>query len=128
MSTEIDKRALIGSSLRRFRLAREISQEELAERLRVSRQHISELENDKAVPALDELVRLADALDVAPAAFLPRDPGQRGEGWETLSRRLHLTYDDALTLRTLLEATGVAETSSVQEALLIWMRHKGVIQ
>lgn len=127
MPSHNDSQARIGASLRRFRAARELSQDELATQVGTSRSHISDLETDKAVPDLDEFVRLAAAVNVEPAAFFPRSARQAGAGWEVLAGRLQLTYDDAVTLRGLLEAAGEAETASAQDALLAWMTHRKVI-
>lgn len=125
--TRGDKRAFIGTLLKRFRVAREVSQHELAAAIGTSRPHISDLETNKAVPALDELMKLADALKVGPSAFLPRDLRRPGESWEILAGRLQLTFEEAMTLRGLLETAGQAETASVEDALLVWMHHRKVI-
>ncbi len=61
-----------GASLRRHREERRLSQEALAERAGVDRKLIYRTELGQTSPRLDAVVRIADALDVHPAALLPR--------------------------------------------------------
>lgn len=54
----------IGSTIYKLRTAKNLSQEELAERLDVSRQSVSKWENDASVPDLDKLVKLSEIFEV----------------------------------------------------------------
>ncbi len=54
----------IGKRIFEQRTAHNLSQEELAERLAVSRQSVSKWETDAAVPDLDKLIKLCDIFDV----------------------------------------------------------------
>lgn len=51
--------------LKTYRQARQLSQEALAKQLSISRQSISKWENNEATPDLDNLVKLADVLEVS---------------------------------------------------------------
>ena len=54
----------LGETIYRLRTEKRLSQEELAERLDVSRQSISKWETDAAVPELDKLVKLSELFGV----------------------------------------------------------------
>jgi transcriptional regulator with XRE-family HTH domain len=55
--------ALFGSRLRELRIARGLTQPEIAERVGTSASNISDLERGIKVPTLTTVARLADALD-----------------------------------------------------------------
>ncbi len=59
--------------IKKLRIERGISQEELAERVNVSRQTISKWENGLAVPSGDNLARLGKALEVPVDALLNKN-------------------------------------------------------
>lgn len=61
-----------GQVLRELRTERDLSQEEFADRCRVSRPHVSRLETGKNSPSLSMLFQLADALGVAPEELVRR--------------------------------------------------------
>lgn len=127
MASNLDQ-GLIGDVLLELRRGRGLSQDDLADRVGVSRQTIGNWEKNLASPGLDAVVRLARALDTSITAFLPRDPvALSPPAWETLARRLSLVYDDALRLRSLLAEKGIAETATTEEALLLWMRDRKVL-
>jgi len=63
---QYDVASALGARRRRLRL----SQEKLAERMQVPRTYISKLENDRAVPTLGSLARLAEALETDVAALI----------------------------------------------------------
>ncbi|MBQ8381993.1 MAG: helix-turn-helix transcriptional regulator [Clostridia bacterium] len=54
----------IGSTIYKLRTAKNLSQEELAERLDVSRQSVSKWETDASVPDLDKLIKLSEIFGV----------------------------------------------------------------
>ena len=54
----------IGQKIARLRTAADVSQEELAEKLGVSRQSVSKWELDQAVPQIDKVLQLAQMFDV----------------------------------------------------------------
>jgi len=119
---------LIGDVLLELRRGRGQSQDQLADRVGVSRQTLATWERNQASPGLDAVIRLARALEVRLNVFFPADPvGLPPPGWETLARRLPLSYDDALRLRSLLLERGIAETATIEEALLVWMREQKVL-
>ena len=55
----------LGSTIYKLRTAKNLSQEELAERLEVSRQSVSKWENNTATPDLEKLVKLCDIFEVS---------------------------------------------------------------
>src|SRR5436305_1883544 len=70
-----DKRCIaFGKQVRTFRAALDISQEELAARTHIHRTYIGGIERGERNPTLLMIHRLADALNVDPAALL-RPPG-----------------------------------------------------
>jgi molybdate-binding protein/DNA-binding XRE family transcriptional regulator len=59
----VDKSSAIGTSLRRLRLARELSQLDLAKKVGISRQSLCALESGRVVPGTDVALRLAQVLN-----------------------------------------------------------------
>ncbi len=62
MSTKLAKR--LGKNIRRLRLAKGLTIEDLALANELSRGYVSELENGKKLPSLDMLEKIAVALKV----------------------------------------------------------------
>ncbi len=60
----------IAASIRMFRQKSGLSQRQLAMRMQVPRTYVSKIENEKAVPTLSSLERLATALEVTMADLL----------------------------------------------------------
>lgn len=56
---------MIGVHLKRIRKERQLSQEQVAQRLNISRQAISRWENDLAMPDIDNLVVLSKLYEVS---------------------------------------------------------------
>lgn len=65
-------RVAFGQVIREARLAEEESQEELAHRAGLSRNHLGAIERGQMTPTIIVLYRLAAALDVTPAGLLDR--------------------------------------------------------
>lgn len=55
---------LIGSRIKELRRARELSQEELSEKVGISSKYLSSIERGKENPTLDTFIGLAKALDI----------------------------------------------------------------
>lgn len=68
----MDIRNILASNIKRIRLERGLSQEELAHRAGIDRTYISALERRVYGAGIDILGRIADALDVEAAALLAR--------------------------------------------------------
>ena len=71
---------MLAENLKNLRKAKNLSQEELAERLHVVRQTISKWEKGRSVPDAELLVRLAEELDTTPAALLGPEVPPEAEG------------------------------------------------
>lgn len=63
-------RRLLAHHVRRLRVARQMSQEDLADAAELSQDQISEIENEKHSTTLDNIQRLAFALGVIVAELL----------------------------------------------------------
>ena len=63
----------VGESILSLRKSKEMSQEELAEKLCVSRQTVSLWETDQTVPTIDNLLRLKDIFGVSVDKILAND-------------------------------------------------------
>ncbi len=61
---------MVGNNIKRFRTERGITQDELAEKLSVTRQAVSNWERGKTEPDIETLDRLAQALDVSAEALI----------------------------------------------------------
>ena len=55
----------LGERICQYRIRRRLSQQEVAEKLEVSRQSVSKWETDGAVPELDKLVKLCELFEVS---------------------------------------------------------------
>jgi transcriptional regulator with XRE-family HTH domain len=66
----MDMRRLVGGNVRRIRLERGLTQEQLAERSGFTQGYISELELGRRNPTVVSLFELADALGVTPIDLL----------------------------------------------------------
>jgi transcriptional regulator with XRE-family HTH domain len=61
---EADPKTVFGPVLRRLRRDRDLSQDALAGRARLARNHVSELERARRDPSLATVIQLTDALDM----------------------------------------------------------------
>lgn len=66
-------RAIVAKNLRRLRQAKELSQEELADRAGINRNYVGMLEREQHAATIDMLEKLAAVLDADPADFFRRD-------------------------------------------------------
>lgn len=74
--------ANIAKNIRRLRTAQNMTQDQLAERLHVTRQTVSNYETGKSQPDIDTIVRLAEALQTDPNTLLygiPTPPNRKRE-------------------------------------------------
>ena len=74
--------ANIAKNIRRLRTAQNMTQDQLAERLHVTRQTVSNYEPGKSQPDIDTIVRLAEALQTDPNTLLygiPKPPNRKRE-------------------------------------------------
>ena len=60
----------LSNNIKRFRKEQGISQEKLALRAEIDRSYMSELERCLANPSIDALLRISNALEVAPSELL----------------------------------------------------------
>ena len=77
----------IGEKITHLRIANKISQEQLAEKLGVSRQSVSKWEMDQSLPHIDKVLLICELFSVSadellhtathPEAVLPRMPARR---------------------------------------------------
>lgn len=75
----------IGKNIRTVRKQRGLSQAELADRLNVTRQTVSNWETSRSYPDLDMLVRLSQMLETDPNALLYPQKGQGKMGYRPVS-------------------------------------------
>ena len=79
METERDSRRRFGDRLRRIRKRAGLSQDGLGDRAGLHRSEVEKLENAKREPRLTTLLKLANALQVAPTDLLDGLDLDRGE-------------------------------------------------
>ena len=65
---------LLGANIRRARIAKRLSQEELALEAGMKRSYVSDLERGTRNPSVRALGRLADAMGIDAAELLKRQP------------------------------------------------------
>ena len=63
---------MLNESIRNLRVANGLSQVELAKKLNVSKQCVSNWENDNVLPSIDMLIKLADLFKVSTDILLGR--------------------------------------------------------
>jgi transcriptional regulator with XRE-family HTH domain len=61
---------VLGDALRRARLAAGLTQEALAAKARLSREYLSQLENDRKSPTVAVLLRLCRAMNASASALI----------------------------------------------------------
>jgi len=64
MTNETTKLELLAKNIKKFRKQKNLSQNELAELLNISREHLAKLETTKRCISLKLLFKLSDVLDV----------------------------------------------------------------
>lgn len=67
-----DWRSVVGTNVRRRRLARGLTQEQLAFEAKIDLTYVGGIERGRRNPSLMVLARIADALDCNPAELLMR--------------------------------------------------------
>ena len=65
----------LGAKLRKLRIAKKLSQQEVADRLNLSQSTYCAWESDEAVPKLKHLPQLADIFEVELTELLPKEAG-----------------------------------------------------
>jgi len=66
----MDIRRVFGANVRRYRLAADLSQAALAERMGVDRAHVSAIERGLQNATLITILKISEALSVRPSALL----------------------------------------------------------
>lgn len=107
--------SMLGENIRRFRKAKGLRQEELAERVHVVRQTVSKWENGLSVPDVEQLRDLAAVLDVPVSALLDLTPE---EGEADLAGELARRNEELAELRRR-EALR-RQVSGKRSAILAW--------
>jgi transcriptional regulator with XRE-family HTH domain len=69
----MDMRLLVGRNVKRIRVARGLTQEELAERSGFSQQYLSDLERGRRNPTIVSLWELSQALSATPVDLITPD-------------------------------------------------------
>jgi len=69
----MDMRLLVGRNVKRIRIARGLTQEELAERSGFSQQYLSDLERGRRNPTIVSLWELSQALGATPVDLITPD-------------------------------------------------------
>lgn len=65
----MSSREIVARNLRKFRQARGLSQEELANRAEINRNYVGMLESEQHAATIDMLDKLADALEINTGDF-----------------------------------------------------------
>lgn len=87
---------MIGANIRKFRLHRNITQDELADKLNVTRQAVSKWECNKTEPNMDIVCKIADVLDVTIEELLR---GVAADKHNESVRILNVTKEDGHAVR-----------------------------
>lgn len=68
-----EERAMLNENIKKFRNLKSMSQVEMANKLGVSKQCVSNWENDNVVPSIEMLIKLAKLFDVSTDCLLGLD-------------------------------------------------------
>lgn len=71
--TENEMLSYVMSRIRQIRIAKDISQMELAATADIAQSFLAKLESGKQKPSLLTIIKIAKALDVPPTAFFPEE-------------------------------------------------------
>lgn len=80
--------SLIGSRIKKRRKHLKLTQEQVAERIDISNQHMSNIERAKSIPSTETIMKLAAALDTTPDEFLVGSSRWPGEEWKAVADKL----------------------------------------
>ena len=80
--------SLIGKRIKQRRKRLDLTQEEVAERIDISNQHMSNIERAKSIPSTEVIMKLAAALDTTPNEFLLGTSLYPGEEWKAVAEKL----------------------------------------
>jgi transcriptional regulator with XRE-family HTH domain len=70
---------IVARNIRRLRLERGLTQEELAARIRITRNYVGMIERQENSPTVAILERIAKALGIEPARLFDEKAGRKGE-------------------------------------------------
>ena len=90
--------SLIGKRIKQRRKRLDLTQEEVAERIDISNQHMSNIERAKSIPSTEVLMKLAAALDTTPNEFLLGTSLYPGEEWKAVAEKLRPLGEGQLEL------------------------------
>ena len=79
---------LIGDRIKKRRNLLGLTQEQVAERVDISNQHMSNIERAKSIPSTETIMKLAAALDTTPDEFLVGSSRYPGEDWKAVADKL----------------------------------------
>lgn len=80
--------SLIGVRIKKRRKSLNLTQEQIAERVDISNQHMSNIERAKSIPSTETIMKLAAALDTTPDEFLVGSGKWPGEEWKAVADKL----------------------------------------
>lgn len=80
--------SLIGRRIKKRRKRLSLTQEQVAERIDISSQHMSNIERAVSIPSTEVIMRLAAALDTTPDEFLVGNGRWPGEDWKAVADKL----------------------------------------
>ena len=90
--------SLIGKRIKKRRKRLDMTQEQVAECVDVSSQHMSNIERAVSIPSTEVIMKLAVALDTTPDEFLVGSYKCPGENWKAVADKLRLLNDRQLDL------------------------------
>jgi len=70
---------IVARNIRRLRLERGLTQEELAARIRITRNYVGMIERQENSPTVAMLERIAKALGIEPVRLFDEKAGRKGE-------------------------------------------------
>ena len=88
----------MGPIFKKYRVDANRTQEEVAERIDISNQHMSNIERAKSIPSTEVIMRLAVALETTPDEFLVGSTRRENERWRDVADSLRALNNRQLAL------------------------------
>ena len=80
--------SLVGKRIKKRRKRQKLTQEQVAECVNISGQHMSNIERAVSIPSTEVIMKLAAALDTTPDEFLVGSSKYPGEEWKAVADKL----------------------------------------
>lgn len=108
----------IGEKIFELRKAKKLSQEDVADKLNVTRQTVSKWETNQSMPDFDKIVPLCDLFEISTDELLKGIKSETAENKETVNETKTILNDDAKKVR---KARGISIAIFLYFVAVVWI-------